>query len=257
MISCCSAGFAIAAVQACRELAIPRRVLVEVGIEQKKAHAADAHAPHGGEHRAIAERHGGDRRLAVARDRGLDRRVGPVQPLVVFLLPAVDRDALVEIALRVHEADADQRHAEVARFLAVVAGEHAEAAGVDRQRLVQRELGGEVRDDLAVERRAVLRPPRAFRRAGFVEAGDRRGRRARETPDPAPPPADARRRWSSTSAPGCATTAARAGNRAGGTPGAPSGSSSTTGRARARGGDECELGRSSGRSVPIVPLSDR
>ena len=91
----------------------------------------------------------------------------------MFLLPAVDRNPLVEIALRVHEADADQRHAEVAGFLAVIAGQHTQAAGVDRQRLVQRELGGKIGDDLAVERRAVLRPPRALGGARFVEAGDR------------------------------------------------------------------------------------
>ena len=83
---------------------------------------------------------------AVGADGRLDRRVGPVQPLVDFLLPAFRRHRLVEVALRIHEADADERHAEVARFLAVIAGEHAEAAGVDRQRLVQRELGGEVGD---------------------------------------------------------------------------------------------------------------
>ena len=52
----------------------------------------------------------------------------------------------MEVALRIHEADADERDAEIARFLAVVAGEHAEAAGVDRQRLMQREFGGEVGD---------------------------------------------------------------------------------------------------------------
>ena len=48
--------------------------------------------------------------------RRLDRRVGPVQPLVAFFLPAVGGDVLVEVALRVHEADADERHAEVARL---------------------------------------------------------------------------------------------------------------------------------------------
>ena len=58
----------------------------------------------------------------------------------------------MEVALRVHEADADERHAEVARLLAVIAGEHAEAAGVNRQRLMQREFGGEVRDRPAAHR---------------------------------------------------------------------------------------------------------
>ena len=84
------------------------------------------------------------------------------EPLVRFLLPALRRHALVEVALRIHEADADERHAEVARFLADVAGEHAEAAGVDRQRLVQRELGGEVGDRAGGVVEALL-PPRVAR----------------------------------------------------------------------------------------------
>ena len=77
--------------------------------------------------------------------------LGPIQLLVDLLLPAVGRQALMEVALRIHEADADERHAEVARFLAVIARQHAEAAGIDRQRLMQRELRGEVGDLLADE----------------------------------------------------------------------------------------------------------
>ena len=91
--------------------------------------------------------------LAVGRDRRFDRRVGPVDALVALFLPAVVGHALVEVALRIHEADADERHAEVAGFLAVIAGQHAEAAGVDRQRLVQRELRREIGDAAAVEHR--------------------------------------------------------------------------------------------------------
>ncbi len=77
-----------------------------------------------------------------------DGRGRPVDPFVHFLLPPVGRDSLAEISLRVHEADADERHAEVARLLAVVAGEHAQAACVNRQRLVKRELGTEIGDHL-------------------------------------------------------------------------------------------------------------
>ena len=51
------ARFAIAAVQTRRELAIPRRVLLEVGVEQVQLHAPDAHAPDRDEHRPVAERH--------------------------------------------------------------------------------------------------------------------------------------------------------------------------------------------------------
>src|SRR5439155_1463586 len=59
----------------------------------------------------------------------------------------------------VKEPDADERHAELGRRLQVVAGEHAEPAGVDRQALVERELHGEVGDEeVATER--LLVPPR-------------------------------------------------------------------------------------------------
>ena len=60
------ARLAIAAVEPRRQLAIPRRVLLEVGVEQVQRHAAEAHAPDRDQHRAIAERHRGDARLAVA-----------------------------------------------------------------------------------------------------------------------------------------------------------------------------------------------
>ena len=46
-------------------------------------------------------------------------------------LVAVTTDALVQVAAVVEEADRDQRHAEVAGRLEVIAGEHAQAAGIE------------------------------------------------------------------------------------------------------------------------------
>ena len=166
------ARFAIAAVEPRRQLAIPRRVFREVGVEQEQPHAPEPHAPHRGEHGAIAKRHRGDAGPSVRRDRRLDRRVGPADVLVAFFLPAVVGHALAEVALRIHEADADERQAEVGGFLAVIAGQHAEAARVDRQRLVQRELRGEIRDAAAAEHRRALAPPRMRHRPRLVEAED-------------------------------------------------------------------------------------
>ena len=141
------ARLAVAAVQARRQLAIPRRVLLEVGVEQVQLDAAEAHAPDRAPARCGCR--AAPRRCRACRPAVIAGSIGALsqrQPLVDLLLPAFGRHALVEVALRIHEADADERHAEVARFLAVIAGEHAEAAGVDRQRLVQRELRGEVGD---------------------------------------------------------------------------------------------------------------
>src|SRR5206468_11079970 len=86
---------------------------------------------------------------------------------------SINRDALAEVPLRVHEADADERQAEVARFLAVIAGEHAEAARVDRQRLVKRELRGEIRDRAAADFRKVTLDPGVLRGACGLETRDR------------------------------------------------------------------------------------
>ena len=62
-----------------------------------------------------------------------DRSARPIQLLVDLLLPSVSGQALMKIALRIHEADADERYPEVAGFLAVIACQRAQAAGVNRQ----------------------------------------------------------------------------------------------------------------------------
>ena len=166
------ARLAIAAVQPRRQLAVPGRVLLEVRVEQVELHAADAHAPDGHEHRPVVERDRREARLAIGCRRLFDRGVHPVEHLVALFLPAVGRNVLVEVALGIHEADADERYAEVARLLAVVARQHAKTAGIDRQRLMQRELGGEVGDRLPRQVRQAMRPPRIVRRVRRVERGD-------------------------------------------------------------------------------------
>ena len=49
-------GVAVAAVQACGQFPIPRRVFRQVGVEQVEPHPGQPDAPHGDVHRAIAER---------------------------------------------------------------------------------------------------------------------------------------------------------------------------------------------------------
>jgi len=73
---------------------------------------------------------------------------------VGLLLPAVDVQVLAEVPLLVQQAHADQGNAQVGRALEVVAGQDAQAAGVDRQALVDAELRAEVGD----HRMRLLRP---------------------------------------------------------------------------------------------------
>ena len=81
----------------------------------------------------------------------MNGHVGHVDRLVDRLLPAVRGQALAEVALWVEEAHADERQAQVAGLLGVVAGQNAQAAGVDRQRAVQAELEGEVGDGFVLQ----------------------------------------------------------------------------------------------------------
>ena len=87
-----------------------------------------------------------DRRAPVGRLGDRERQLLRLEDRIRLGLPALGVEDLPEVPLAVEEADAGQRHAEVARRLQVVSGEHAEAAGVDRQDLRQPELGREVGD---------------------------------------------------------------------------------------------------------------
>ena len=93
------------------------------------------------------------------------QRQQPVVHVDVFLvLAAVVREPLPEIALVVVETDADERNPQVGGRLHVIAGEDAEAAGVDRQGLVQSELGREVRDGTRPQHAGMPRAPGVFGR---------------------------------------------------------------------------------------------
>ena len=105
------------------------------------------------------------------RPSGSSDRVG-------LLLPAVAATATAEVAGAVEQADADDRDAEVAGGLQVVAGEDAEAAGVLRQDRGDAELGREVGDVLRRVRR------RATGTSGLGEV------RAARSPAARPPRAD-------------------------------------------------------------------
>src|SRR3954452_17471838 len=66
-------------------------------------------------------------------------------------LPAVESETLVEVPLHIEKPHGHHGDAEVARPLALVARQHAQAARVDRHRAVEPELATEVGDRTAVE----------------------------------------------------------------------------------------------------------
>ncbi len=141
------AVLAAAAVEAVGHLARGLVVAGHVRVEQEQRHAADGRDPHVRVERATpgqGERDARRRAVVVAQEG--ERQAVRVEERVRLDLPAVACEGLLEVAGAVEEPDADDRHAEVARALEVVAGEDTEAAGVLGQHRRDAELGREVRD---------------------------------------------------------------------------------------------------------------
>ena len=152
----------VAAVEAVGDVDAVGAVAVDVGVEQVQRDATDVGPPDVGPH-GLAGEVDGDLDAGVGQAERAGREVGDA-----LLLPAVGVEALAEVALGVEQADGDERHAEVRRRLEVVTGEHAEAAGVLRERLADAELGGEVGHGAQRRRRPGVEP--AGRRQGGTQA---------------------------------------------------------------------------------------
>jgi len=156
---------AVAAIELVGDRPRPFGIAFDVRVEQMERYAPDLHAP--GSHGNRNERVGVVREL----DRRLDRLRLERQPLrvvlrVELLLQVGVVQPLPEIALAIEQADADERDAEVRRGLEMVAGEHAETSGIDRQAPVEPELRREVRDPEPVVLAAALPPGVALRLGG-------------------------------------------------------------------------------------------
>lgn len=133
---------AAAAVEPVGHLAGGGVVVLDVGVEHEQRHTADPGLPDAGAQQPAAGQGEADQGgAAVGLAEQGERQLVRVEDRVVLLLPAVPGEGLAEVAVAVEEPDADQRDAEVAGGLEVVAGEDAEAAGVLRQGGGDAELG--------------------------------------------------------------------------------------------------------------------
>ena len=153
----------IAAVQARSQFAVFGMIAFDVRIEQKQIAASHFHAPDFGADGAAAglDLHGD--RFAVRSDGGFHGQLVDIGLEIFFLLPAGAIQALPEISLAVKQADADQRNAQIGGALDVIAGQHAQAAGIFRNRYVQAEFGGEVRHRTRPQNAGVPGAPGAVR----------------------------------------------------------------------------------------------
>ena len=140
------AALAVPRVETARDHPVLGRVLGVVRVEEVERDATDVDPPDVDGDRRVDERHPDDERRPVGPRDTRDRRCLAVQPLDGVLLPAVGEEVLVQVPVRVHEPDRDERDVEVGALLEVVAREKSEAAGVERQGVVEAVLGREVGD---------------------------------------------------------------------------------------------------------------
>ncbi len=164
------ADVVVAAVESMRDAAVAVAVLGQIGVEEVELHVPDSDVPYAHGERASGERDADAQLAAIGQAHRVHGEVGEVGIGVRRDLVAFGVELLLEVALAVQQSDADERKAQVARRLAVIAGEDAEAPGVDRQAFVEAELRAEVRHEIV---RAEGRHARAqrLRRDVRVERG--------------------------------------------------------------------------------------
>ena len=237
----------VADVEARGDPAVGDAVLRAVGVEQQQRHAADVDAPHLGDDVAAGDRDGDRERLAVLAGDERGRHAVGIGVDPVLVLPAGAVDALAEVAVAVHQADRDERQRAVGGLLEDVAGEHAEAAGVDRQRAVDGVLRAEEGDGRSGDTPAGVIALRAPVLATALEAhasapGSARPRQLRAAGRDGPPAA---------AGPGCRATGPSASGRSTRTaPGRPGSRTSGSCRRSPRAGRAARAAASAERPLP-------
>ena len=105
-ISCLMRSSVPAAVQPGGDVAVGRGVLREVGVEQVERDAADVRLPDFAEDRVVRQIDAHVHRRAVGVAASARREVVEVQLRIRFLLPAVGREVLLEVAVAIEQPDA-------------------------------------------------------------------------------------------------------------------------------------------------------
>ena len=127
-------------------------VLLEIRVEEEQRDATDAQPPRPDMDAASPAADRSEPGDAIHALQPLQRGQVGVERVVRIFLPAVRPQRLVEVAVRVHQPDADEGDPEFRRRLEMVPREHAESPGVDGDGLVQREFRAEVRHRAVAER---------------------------------------------------------------------------------------------------------
>ncbi len=123
---------------------IPGRIHRIVRVEEVQHEPTDPNLPDSDEERTSGQVHREPDASAVLIGDGRDGQAGGIVVGKGLELRSVRSEHLAEVPLLVEQPDADERYAEIAGALEMIAGENAQAPGVDRQPFAQAELHREV-----------------------------------------------------------------------------------------------------------------
>ena len=156
----------VAAVQRVRHVTGPVRIALHLRVQEIERDPADARAPDADADRNEIALVVGEHDLRRHRHERQRQPDGVVARVALDLVVALVQ-RLPEVPAEVVQPDADERDAELGRRLQVVPREHAEATGIDREALVQAELGGEVGHEEILWMTVVGLPPARALDLGF------------------------------------------------------------------------------------------
>src|SRR6476646_4156461 len=105
-------------------------ICVQIGIEEIDGYPSDHHLPGANMNRTTEGLHRGEPGLSARSEHRHERSGADVVLLVAVFLPAIGSQSLVEVALLIEQTHAHHGDAQIAGRLAMIAGEHAEAARV-------------------------------------------------------------------------------------------------------------------------------
>ena len=146
----------VAAVKAMGDFAVALGVLRQPGVEQDQLDVANLDLPELGLNGAPGKLDRHQHFIALRIKHRGNRQVIEIGVVIRCLLMPVGGQRLLEIALAVKQPDADKRQAHVAGCLAVIPGQNAEAAGVDRQAGVEAKFGTEIGNQVVVLERVTM-----------------------------------------------------------------------------------------------------
>src|SRR5450631_1969352 len=138
------AQFRSAAIQLAGDAAMDWIIRGVIAVQQVQLYPTDLNLPSAQPDRVAGQGDLQSQPFAVRLTQGRDGQLPRIVKRIYGLLGSILVDHLTKVTLAIEQSDANDRHAQIAGSLQLVAGDVAEPTGVDGQRFAQHELHAEI-----------------------------------------------------------------------------------------------------------------